>query len=360
VTIQAGPRFQEGRIKIGDRTFDSTFFIKGPMPLVLALLDAETRRLLLSLNTESPFELSSGGLRMNLADEQIPSVLPCLLDLARRFAQPIDVPQRLAENVRQDPADWMRLKSLLLLIREYPEDSRTVEVLRTACSDPSPEVRLQAAKALGAEGHGILLEIVEHLSNDSLCAEVVSALGQELPFERAQAILDRARSVRRIRTARACLEVLGHSGAAAAVSSLARVIALERGELAASAAQALGETGSPAAEPWLIPILRSEEKGLRVAAANALGRVGSVDAVLPLKEAAEHSRLDLEFRRAAHQAITEIQSRLQGASPGQLSLPGAEAGQLSLAEAEAGQLSIATDPGGQLSISGAENPQEEA
>jgi hypothetical protein len=40
-----------------------------------------------------------------------------------------------------------------------------------------------------------------------------------------------------------------------------------------------------------------------------------------------------DFRRAAHQAIAPIQSRLGGASPGQLSLATADAGQLSLAEA---------------------------
>lgn len=92
-------------------------------------------------------------------------------------------------------------------------------------------------------------------------------------------------------------------------------------------------------------------KGRRsVAAADALGRIGSVGAVLPLKEAAESSWFDRDFRRAARQAVAEIQSRLQGALPGQLSLAGTEAGQLSLAQAETGQLSLAKDPAGQLSL----------
>ena len=130
------------------------------------------------------------------------------------------------------------------------------------------------------------------------------------------------------------------------------------GELAADAAQALGETGSPAAEPSLIPALQREEDGLRVAAANALGRVGSAAAVLPLKEAAERSWLDRDLRRATRQAIAEIQSRLQGASPGQLSLAGAEAGQLSLAQADAGQLSLSTDSAGQLSLGDEGTPKD--
>jgi hypothetical protein len=75
--------------------------------------------------------------------------------------------------------------------------------------------------------------------------------------------------------------------------------------------------------------------------------------VLPLQEAAGRSVPGSRLRRAAHQAIAEIQARLEGATPGQLSLATAdipEAGQLSLAPAEAGDLSLAADPGGQLSF----------
>ncbi len=128
------------------------------------------------------------------------------------------------------------------------------------------------------------------------------------------------------------------------------MLAREKGELAVAAAAALGATGSPAAEPPLILALQREQKDVQVAAANALARVGSAAAVLPLKEAAERASRDPEVLRATRQAIAEIQSRVQGASPGQLSLAGVEVGQLSLAQAEAGQLSIATEAAGQLSL----------
>src|SRR6185436_5845866 len=72
-------------------------------------------------------------------------------------------------------------------------------------------------------------------------------------------------------------------------------------------------------------------------------------------DAAESSPRDKDLHRAARQAIAEIQSRLQGASPGQLSLAGAEGGQLSLAEG--GELSLATDPAGQFSLAQAEAGQ---
>ncbi len=195
-------------IEIGDKPFDSAFLIEGPVRMVLALLDAEMRRLLLGLSQAIPPEIHLGGIRIEGSDRTVLSFLPRLLDIGQRFAQPMNVSQRLAENARKDPVPEVRLQNLLLLIREHPRDPEIVEALRAACSDPSPQVRLQAAKELGAEGQGVLLEIAESLvSGDDLCAEAISALSDGLPFERAKALLDRARGRRRLQTARACLAV---------------------------------------------------------------------------------------------------------------------------------------------------------
>jgi HEAT repeat protein len=338
-------------IEVGDEAFDSRFFIEGPMRLVFTLLDAETRGLLIKVNSEvRGMKLMGGELRAEAED--LYTLLPLLVDLGKRLAQPVDVAQRLAENATQDPEARVRLMNLLLLAREFPREPGTLEALRSACSDPSLEVRLRAAKELGAEGRGVLVEIAESPVDDALSAQAVSILGQELPFERTKAILDHALRRRRLKTARACLESLGHTSdsGATAVDVLTKVMTREQGELAAVAAQALGTAGSPAAEGPLLQALRREQKDLRVAAATALGRVGSPAAVLPLKETAERFESDPDLSRATRQAVAEIQSRLPGASPGQLSLAGAEVGQLSLAQGDAGQLSLANDPGGQLSL----------
>jgi hypothetical protein len=200
-------------IEIGDPSFDSTFFIEGPPQEVLSLLDAGLRDLMIRANLESRLQISTGLLQADLADKNIPFFLQFLIDIGRRLSETIDVPRRLAENAHRDPEPGVRLQNLLVLIRELPGEPATAEALRAACSDPSPEIRLRAAQALGAEGRGLVLDLAEGLADDAVSAEAVSILGRELPFERTKAILDRALDRRLPKTAHACTEALGQKGA---------------------------------------------------------------------------------------------------------------------------------------------------
>ncbi|HWM90132.1 MAG TPA: hypothetical protein VN493_05145 [Thermoanaerobaculia bacterium] len=305
-------------VQIGDPGFDDALSIEGPALQLFALLDSDTRRQMRTVNGAGRLEISPGQIQAIQSKGAVSDVLPSLLEIVKRLGTPADIPRSLVENVKRDSESGARLQNLLALIREIPGDPGTGEALRAACSDWSSPVRLQAARAMGAEGRDILLELAHRLEDDGISAEAVSFLGRELPAEQAKTLLDRAAVNGRPRTVRACLEVLGRGGAAG--------------------------------EALLIQTLRHEEADIQLAAARVLGRIGSAAAVLPLKEAAKHFGRDLGFGQATRQAIAEIQSRLQGASPGQLSLAGAEAGQLSLAQDEAGQLSLATDPAGQLSL----------
>lgn len=329
-------------LKVGDEIFEASFVVEGPERLVVALLGAELRRLLGDIKVVSQLEIAAGEIRVELADDRLELLLSLLATAGRRIAGTVDIPRRLILNIQQDPTPGVRRRNLSLLAREAPGAPETVEVLRAACLDPAPEVRLAAALELGAEAEYILLELADSLVADEVSAQAITGLGRELPFERTKEILALARRRRRLETARACVEALGRSGEAEAIEILAEILEGEGSALAVAAAGALGETGDPAAEAPLLRVLQREQTDVQVAAAIALGRVGSVAAVLPLKEADEAAANLPELRRAARQSVAEIQSRLQGASPGQLSL----------AQAEAGQLSLAVDPAGQLSISG--------
>jgi hypothetical protein len=337
-------------IEIGDQAFDGAFLVDGPLAPVHALLDETMRRLLVRASTACfSLEMGDGKLQAEIHEKELPHILPLLLDISRRFAEPLDVKERISKNARRDPKPDVRLANLLLLVRESPGDPETLKALRRACSDVSPKVRVRAAIELGEAGRDVLLKVVEKSSDDAANAQAVAHLSGKLTFERAKRILDRSLRKGFSQTSRACLEVLGNRRGAA-VGTLARVMTCWKGELATAAALALGATGEAAAEPPLLEALQSEDGDLREAAATALGRVGSVAAVQPLKDAAERSWLSLGLRRAARQSIAEIQSRLEGASPGQLSLADVEAGQLSLADAEAGQLSLAEDEGARRSL----------
>ena len=320
VTYKPGAR----EIEIGDKAFDETFSIEGPIRVAAVLLDGKVRSLLTRLNESCRrVGIIGNDIVVELYDGQIPDTLPLLMDIGERFSQArfsqaMDISQRLAENACQDPQVDVRILNLRLLARDFPGEPVTGEALRHACSDPSPRVRLQAALKLGGDGRDVLLELAEGLADDECSAQAVAALGEMLPFERGRDLLTTALRRRLLRTAQACLTSLVQSGHPVAVETLTKVLAREQGELA-------------------------------VAAAKALGKVGSAASVLPLKEIAENLSLDSELRRAARQSVAEIQSRVPGAH-GQLSLAGDEAGRLSMAEVEAGQLSLAPDAAGQLSL----------
>ncbi|HYG63622.1 MAG TPA: HEAT repeat domain-containing protein, partial [Thermoanaerobaculia bacterium] len=298
-------------------------------------------------NAEGEVEIRDGAVCAQASKAALPRLLPLLLDIGQRLTQNLDVARRLADNARRDPLPGVRLRNLLVLARERPGEPVTRDALRAACSDPDPQIRLRAAAELGAEGHETLIALAASTEDDDTwSAQAVSALAQHLPLERMKAILGQALRSRRLETARACLTSLGR-WRAAAIGELVKVLESEQDDLAAAAALALGGTGEASAEPPLLRALEHFSPEIQIAAATTLGRAGSVETVLPLQEAAERGGRDV--RRAAHQAIAEIQARLQDAAPGQLSLAANEAGQLSLPEAEAGQLSLAPEAPGQLS-----------
>jgi HEAT repeat protein len=279
-----------------------------------------------------------------LHDRLLGNMLGMMLHVARHFERPRDVVRRLAENARVDPLPEVRLQNLLTLVREYPEEPATEETLLGACSDASNWIRVRAATGCGERGRPTLLEIAGFdPPDDAATPQAIAVLGKALPPERVREILARALRNREQGTARACLAALGQGGGDDVVGLMEKVMSVERGDLAVAAAEALAATGSPAAEPALLAALERDVPELRVAAARALGRVGTAAAVVPLKDAEARSR-EADFSRAVRQAIAEIQSRLPGASPGQLSIASGESGMLSLVEDERGRLSL-PDPG---------------
>jgi hypothetical protein len=352
----------EKEIEIGEPAFDEELYVQGHPPLARALLDAETRRDLRTLFRGEAWSGRPSDVRARVsgdllqvdvrerpfaASPRLSDALTRVIAVSRRLTAPPEVAARLAADLPGEPEPRVRLGCLLTLVREFPDHPATREALLTARADGSEEVRLRAALALGAEGQACLVDLASgDAVSDSCAARAVDALGEHLDPARAAEVLSRALRHRHVATAVACLEALGRWGGEKAVPGLAKVLGAEKGEIGAAAARALGATAADAAEGPLVEALTGGAVELQVAAARALGRVASVSAVPVLRDAAERSR-DHELRRAVRQAVAEIQSRLRGAAPGQLSLAEAEGG--------AGQLSLAEeDAGGRVSLAGEE------
>jgi hypothetical protein len=341
-------------IVLGDPWFDLAVYLQGSAELACALFDDETRLRLVHMlegTYESMNRLKAGtgdGSRASLADgelnielpgrfgsdaERCVIVLPSVLVTAARLVRPADLGARLAVNLGKEPVEAVRLAVLQALLERHPgHPTSRAALAKAARRDGSEEVRLRAALALGDEGRDVLLEIAaSETSHDQRAARAIEALGDHLDGGQALAILDRTLLDRRLESARACLQRLGRAGGAEVLARLKRVLLVEDGAVAAAAARAAGATGEAAAEPLLIEALGRHSGEALLAVVDELDRMGTAAAVMPLRAAQERSG-DGDCRRAARQAIAAIQSRLQGAAPGQLSLAGGEAGQVSLAD----------------------------
>jgi hypothetical protein len=336
-------------LQLGDEAFDRDIHVQGPPEVLRAVLDAPTRIVVRELVLGWQVSVRDGELTIPLPHgvverpSTLASLLKDILDLASRLDRPEDLALRIAENTRREGESRVRLENLVLLLEQFPQHFATRETLERALRDANPEVRIRAAVASKADGVPTLMEMATLPSvEDDYAARAILALGDAFPPPAAIEVLGRTLRGRQIQTAMACLDRLGRAGDAPTVALLAKVLAVEDGPLGVAAARALGASGAQAAEAPLVQALARSRADVAASAAEALGLVGSTDAVLPLKEAAAREDTTSRLQRAVRQSVAEIQARIHGASPGQLSVVDAEAGQLSLAVDDgAGHVSLA-------------------
>jgi hypothetical protein len=201
----------------------------------------------------------------------------------------------------------VRLHCLRALVREHLRDDAIEAVLAGAEDDESQEVRLEAAIARGPAGRPALLALAaEGWTDDAIAARALDALGPHVPPDRAEPVLEHALGAGKHATAAACLRALGRAGPLA-VPLLWRSVAHARPEVARAAVEAIASAGTADDVPRL--------RELEARASRALAS-------------------------AARQAIASIQSRLSGASPGQLALAADADGRVSVADAAAGRVAI--------------------
>lgn len=311
-------------IRVGDNAFDAEIFVSGDTAVASGLLDGRTRDLVRGLFAKRVSGMGhnlieEGGVRLGNGQlvserslggehELVAAHLLELLALAARLVEPDDVLARLAANAREDRNPAVRRISLLRLA-EQADRNGALPALRHALEDADEDVRLEAALALGVDGHAALIDIARaEVPIDANAARATRALGPALPTEHVRFVLARAIRARHLETAAACLVSLGQRGPEQA-PMIGRVLEMERGELA-------------------------------IVAARALGAVGAAPSIVLLREAEARTPRDAALGRASREAIAAIRSRLSGAEAGQVTLAGDDAGHVSFAGDEAGRVSV--------------------
>ena len=327
-------------VLIGDPTFDDTVEVHGEPSVVLARLDEGVRKKVRRLVSDGG-RLEDGALVWHAPTRyfrrEIPDALRTLFDLARDLSSTDGggLYQRLAKNACRDPASGVRLWNLLALQERFGHSPEAHEASREDLDDPSPWVRLSAARFLREGERPTLAGLARDPAvPDQAASEAIALLAARAPADEVGPFLVTVLKTRSGEARRQAMEELGRLRHAPAFGPL--VVLLERSDpgTAAAAAQSLGLLGDARAERALLKAVESEAYELRLAAARALASVGTASTVEPLLALLDAGRLDGESRQALRDAIAAIQSRLAGAEAAQLSLVTGppEGGRLTLAQ----------------------------
>jgi HEAT repeat protein len=199
--------------------------------------------------------------------------------------------RRALQVALADPSPVVRQIAIAGLWEDESRDQldRLLRILR---SDKSPDVRAEAASALGRFAQRAVDGSLDDEAEQSLQRELFLAASEDAPY-----VLQRR-----------ALEALGSFADDAAVRKVVSE-AFDSGDhgLQCSAVHAMGRSLDRRWLPTVLGELESDEPELRFEAARAAGLLGSADALPLLLEAARDD--DAEVRHAAINAIGQIGGR---------------------------------------------------
>ncbi len=163
---------------------------------------------------------------------------------------------------------------------------RATKRLAAALDDDDPDVRLRAAKALGAVGGPVAVHLlIEALDEPTRWStirigDILARMGPEASDE-LRAAFPRLSPAAQLTT----LDILGQLRALRARDWLEERLSEPSGDVRARACHALGALGDPSAGPALLRALSDDHWPVRAMAAKALGRIGFREVIPRLAEA---------------------------------------------------------------------------
>lgn len=327
---------------IGDDRFDTKINARGNEVACRAVLDADARAaalnafsMLQKLRIEDgiAFWRFDGPL---YAVESLETALDRMIPAVRGFVLASADLERIAGHVATDPCTGVRLRCLDLLVRKFPNRPETTAAIRAGFSDTDREVKLVAASRLGEEGWAVILESIDAGQPEPVRERAIREVGRQFPSERAVPILRRSIMDPLVNVRIAAIETLAEHYPEDLVKVAVRSGApLEVQEALLAAASKVGAK----AELVLLALAERGEDAIRLQAIIGLASVGTVAAIPRLRELGVAA-----LRNAVEITVAEIQARLEGAEPGQLTLAEPkDAGALTLTAGE-GALSMPKRP----------------
>ncbi|MGC4120022.1 MAG: HEAT repeat domain-containing protein [Myxococcales bacterium] len=151
-------------VQVGDPDFDRKVSVQGPQDVVLSVLGRAGRRAALQV-VERGAVVKSGTIRLELAraakhDEVVAAVRVVAEAAASLAARPVAL--ALEANAKADPEPEVRRRNLEVLLRAWGRHDAVGRALQSALVDPSPQVRVLAAKQVDdARALPVLLALVE-------------------------------------------------------------------------------------------------------------------------------------------------------------------------------------------------------
>lgn len=302
LTVEPWTGQARGRQLSGDAEADGAIAVHGDPPMVRAWLDAPTRARLVELFAHIPRPLS---LRMERRRATF------------RGAETLDV---TAARVRAD------VEALVALVDGARLSSRPEleRVVHNALEDPEPEVRERNAAVLGelmsAAGEDARYgAAVRLLSTDQIAIDHrvdLLRIVRTLPAERIAPLMHRLLDEGELALARRAVSWAGEVEDEESVRHLVKLLRrFDDSSLRLAVVEVLGQIGDSRAQTALLNLLDREEEGLRMHVIRALGRVGGAEAAEQIRPFTKGLFTDRELKKAAREAMTEIEARITGTFP---------------------------------------------
>jgi hypothetical protein len=355
ITLALKTELEDGvhaSLALGDPSFDEQVVLHGSIPEVVAVLDVQTRQMVLELMQDLSVQVKrrqviKWGRHLDLDPQGTWLCLERMVNVADRLfrLEPGRAMRNLGVNAERDPHPKVRALNLRLLFEYYPPNQRTLAIGRRALASENVEVVLAGAIGLAEAGDELdkerafehLADIARQSFSDDVRSPAIEALSMSF-HERSRPVLEELAKTGGPLPSE-LLFALVRVGIEPELEHLIPRVLMAPERVQSEIARELSAHGTRF-ERLACAMLDSAFESVQIEIADGLARTGTIRAVeglLPLTKGLLRSK---GLRDRAQHAIESIQSRIIEGDGGQLSLTEPARGELSFGPNQLGALSF--------------------